>query len=306
MKIAIIGRSEILYNTACLLHDHGHELVLIITAKEASEYTRTTEDFKRLAERFGVAFLQTPRISEATQAIGSSGADIGISVNYPGIISQNVIDLFPHGIFNAHGGELPRYRGNACQAWAILNREERIGLCIHKMVGGELDSGDIIVREYLPIDITTKVTHAWEWMARRIPDMFLQAVEQLARNPDYVLEVQSKNPADALRCYPRKPEDGRIDWNQSAEDILRLINASNKPYAGAYCEFEGEKMIIWDAELVVDDENFLAVPGQVTKIGDGFIEVACRTDKIRITKAEMDGKEENPNIWVRSIRKRLS
>ena len=41
--------------------------------------------------------------------------------------------------------ESSRYRGNACQAWAILNGE-KISLCIHKMIGGELDSGDIITR----------------------------------------------------------------------------------------------------------------------------------------------------------------
>ena len=37
--------------------------------------------------------------------------DIVISVNYSGIIPQEVIDLFDNGILNAHGGDLPRYRG---------------------------------------------------------------------------------------------------------------------------------------------------------------------------------------------------
>ena len=31
---------------------------------------------------------------------------------------------------------------------------ENIGLCIHKMIGGELDGGDIIMRDYLSIDST--------------------------------------------------------------------------------------------------------------------------------------------------------
>ena len=29
------------------------------------------------------------------------------------------------GILNAHGGDLSKYRGNACQAWAILNGEKK-------------------------------------------------------------------------------------------------------------------------------------------------------------------------------------
>ena len=105
--------------------------------------------------------------------------DIGISMNYPGIIPQSVIDCFPLGVLNAHGGDLPRYRGNACQAWAILNGEERVGLCIHKMIGGELDSGDIIAREFLQIDINTSITEVWHSMSRRIPSLFLESVKKI-------------------------------------------------------------------------------------------------------------------------------
>lgn len=305
MKIAIIGRTEILYDTMLLLREAGHDIACILSAKEAPEYTRTARDFQILAEEWHIPFAFGGKILEHADILRNACADIAVSVNYPGIIPQDVIDLFPRGILNAHGGDLPRYRGNACQAWAILNGEQRIGLCVHKMVGGELDSGDIIVREYLPIDINTKVTQAWEWMGRRIPKMFVQAVDLLEKDPGYVLEVQSRNPADALRCYPRKPEDGRIDWNQSAESILRLINASNKPYAGAFCHFDGQKMIIWDAKLVEDEEIFCAVPEQVTKIGEGFVKVACGTGKIRLGQIEYAEVDETPDKWIKSIRNRL-
>jgi len=118
---------------------------------------------------------------------------------FPSLLSN----CFPLGILNAHGGDLTRYRGNACQAWAILNGEERIGLCVHKMQGGELDSGDIITRDYLPIDYTTKITKVWDWMTERVPILMLEAVEQLSKDSSYVLEQQSADPQDALRCYPR-------------------------------------------------------------------------------------------------------
>ena len=141
----------------------------------------------------------------------------------------------------------------------ILNGETRIGLCIHRMIGGELDSGDIIARDYLNIDETTKVTRAWEWLNERIPALFLDAIKSLSIDQDYILEKQSKQTSDAHRCYPRRPEDGRIDWQQSALRILRLINASNKPYAGAFCDYEGLHFVIWTAEIVNDYENFSAV-----------------------------------------------
>lgn len=306
MKIAIIGRTEILYDTALFLKESGHEIVYILTSEEAVEYKRTANDFKMLAESLSVPFARGSDITKFSDELSESNPDIGISMNYTGILPQSIIDIFPFGVLNSHGGDLPRYRGNACQAWAIINGEERIGLCIHKMIGGELDSGDIITRDYMPINHSTKVTKVWEWMSCRIPLLMLEAVEKLEADPSYLLELQSKSPQDFLRCYPRKPEDGRITWSESARNVLRLVNASCKPYAGAFCGFEDRVMIIWDAELVLDDEIFCAVPGQVTNIGEGFIEVACGKGKLRLLEIEIDSVKKSPDTIIKSIRKRLS
>lgn len=305
MKIAIIGRTEILFDTVQILRQAGHSITCILTNKEAPEYTKTTADFECLASDLSIPFASTAQIKNVIAMLQAADSDIGVSFNYAGIIPKEITDLFPLGILNAHGGDLPRYRGNACQAWAILNGEDKIGLSIHRMIGGELDSGDIIARDYLAIDHNTKVTDTWEWLNQRIPDLFLQAINQLSNDPSYILEIQSNNPQDAYRCYPRMPEDGHIDWRQSALHVLRLINASTKPYAGAFCDYEGQKFIIWDAELVGEFENFSAVSGQVTRIGDGFVEVACGEGKLRILSAEYAGQVDTPNAWIKSIRKRL-
>lgn len=306
MRVAIIGRTEILYNTAIQLKQAGYVISCILTAKEAPEYTRTAADFKALAEQWNIPFAQGPRIVEHIDFLKAGASDIAVSINYTGVVPQDVIDLFPLGILNAHGGDLPRYRGNACQAWAILNGEDRIGLCIHRMIGGELDSGDIIARDYLPIDLTTKVTQAWNWMVECAPALMLEAVERLAHDPSYVLERQSKSPADALRCYPRRPEDGRIDWNRSAVDILRLVNACARPYAGAFCEFQDQHLIIWDACMSpTTEERFLAIPGQVTEIGEGYVDVACGEGKLRLVQVEVLGAVTHPASLVKSLRERL-
>ena len=305
MRVAIIGRTEILYNTATQLRDAGHEIVCILTAKEAPEYQRGVEDFRALAGKWGVPFVSSSRIREHRHFLAQTRADIAVSINYSGVIPEEITALFPLGILNAHGGDLPRYRGNACQAWAILNGEEKIGLCIHRMIGGELDSGDIIARAYLPIDHTTKITFVMEWMSARTPDLFLDAVQLLSANPAYVLEQQSKEAKKALRCYPRIPEDCRIVWSKSAIDVLRGINASNRPYPGAFCHFDGKRVIVWDAELVDDLEPFCAIPGQVTKINASSVEVACGCGKIRILSIEVDNIMCHPVDLVTTIRSRF-
>ncbi len=306
MKIAIIGRTEILYETVILLQNSGYKIVCILTAKEAPEYTRKAADFKKLAQSFNIPFAQGGRIDKLEKFLRSSNADIAVSMNYTNIIPQKIINIFPYGILNAHGGDLPRYRGNACQAWAILNGEKRIALCIHKMIGAEVDSGDIIARDYISIDHKTKITKVWQWMQKRTPYLFFEAIKKLDKQPDYILEEQSKNPRDALRCYPRQPSDGKIDWSLQAIEILRLINASNKPYSGAFCNFENNKMIIWDAQLVEKEENICGVPGQITMIDEDFIEVICGMGRLRILSVEMQGEISSPSFFVNSIRKRLT
>jgi UDP-4-amino-4-deoxy-L-arabinose formyltransferase/UDP-glucuronic acid dehydrogenase (UDP-4-keto-hexauronic acid decarboxylating) len=305
MRIAIIGRTEILYDTALRLHEAGHQISCIVTAKEAPEYTRTSEDFGRLAGLWDVPFARGARILEHTDLLRASRSDIAVSINYTGVLPQGVIDLFPIGVLNAHGRDLPRYRGNACQAWAIINGESRIGLCIHKMIGGELDSGDIIARDYFAIDHTTKVTAAWNWMVERAPELMVEAVEYLMANPAYVLERQYKSSAEGSRCYPRCSEDGRIDWTRRSLEVVRLINACNKPYAGAFCDFDGKRMIIWDAELLKDDERFFAVPGQVLSLEDAYADVACGDGKIRIYEVEYSGVTLSPSVIIKSLRARL-
>ena len=84
-----------------------------------------------------------------------------------------------------------------------------------------------------------------------------------------------------------------------------LINASNKPYAGAYCIFKGYKMIIWEAKIVDDQENFSAIPGQVTSIKNKIVNVACGKGKISILKIEFKKEITEPSKYIKSLRSRL-
>ena len=90
------------------MHAEGHELVCILAAKEAPEYKRTADDFRVLAERYNVPFAQGGRIQDNYDYLQEAGAEIAVSINYTGVIPQKVIDLFPLGILNAHGGDLPK------------------------------------------------------------------------------------------------------------------------------------------------------------------------------------------------------
>ncbi|MFT4523205.1 MAG: methionyl-tRNA formyltransferase [Bacteroidia bacterium] len=309
IKIAIIGRSELLFKTAISIKEMGFEIPLVVTAKEAPEYKVKSSDFKNFADKCNATFIHTAKINKAEyiEQIKACGPiDIAVSINYNGIIAQEVIDLFPLGILNAHGGDLPRYRGNACQAWAIINGEEKIGMCIHKMRGGELDNGDIIARGYYQLLDTTRIVEVYDWMETCIPELMSSAIDSISKNTNFILDKQSEDPKDTLRCYPRNQDDGKIDWNKSAVGIDRLIRASSEPFSGAFCYLDEQKLTIWRAQLVYDEEIYLSSVGQVAGISSTGIEVITSSGKLRLLEIEYNGvRTTEPNQIIKSIRKRL-
>ena len=52
MRVGVIGRTEILYEAALRLREQGHEVAIIITSKEAPEYSKTSADFRKLADKW--------------------------------------------------------------------------------------------------------------------------------------------------------------------------------------------------------------------------------------------------------------
>lgn len=307
-NVLLIGRTNWLLDTANLIQEKGYKIIGIITSKESPESKITVEDLKLYSKKINAVFIHSPKLTVRLFDENFSGLklDIGISVNYTGIISKEIIDLFEFGILNAHGGDLPKYRGNACQAWAILNAENKIGLCIHKMIGGELDSGNIIAKEYFPINIDTRIGEVYDFFDKKIPVLFLESLRKISQDRFYFLEKQSKNKEEILRCYPRIPEDNRIKWDKSNDAIIRLINASSEPYSGAFCYFKERKIEIWRASICNDREIFFGIPGQVAQIlSNGDVIVLTGQGKIIMHEISCDDFRGKPSIVFKSIRSRL-
>ena len=309
MKLAAFGRTKIFYESLLNVCSKGHKAVIIGTCKESPEYSNEEDAFLKLAEKVGAEYFFGQNLCDENSflKIIKSKADIALSMNWLTVINKKIIDLFPLGILNLHCGDLPKYRGNACPNWAIINGEKKIGLCVHKMIPEKIDEGDIISRAYFHIDINTKIGDVYKWIESAAPELYLDALNKLAADSNYVLEKQSENPKDALRCYPRLPEDSKIDWSKSNLDIIRLINASSEPFSGAFCGDDGGKIVIWRAELYEDSENYCAMPGQVSYIDKnaGDIIVITGSGKIKITEIEFNGRRGRPTEIIKTIRKRF-
>lgn len=293
-----------------MLPKQGHTIPLVWTCKAEAYYGVDENDLKKLANQIGALYSADSQInkSQNVDCIRQVGCDVALSVNWPTLISQPVIDSFSHGILNAHAGDLPRYCGNAPLNWAILNGEETVGLCIHKMVP-ELDAGPILIRTALPLTRDTYIGDLYDWLYDRAPTMFLEAVNALGEGK--IKETpQPSDPQKVLRCYPRRPEDARIDWSKSVEEVYRLVRASSHPFSGAFSAIEGERRVtVWRAQPEQSLGAFLAIPGQICGRVNGDPIVACGDGMIRLTEIEITGisdQTEAKKLLLRSLRTRLS
>ncbi len=290
MRIAVLGRTHWLISVVRQLLADGHEVALVATAPAPPEYAAGQDAFAQLAAETEAPYLFDPDVNHDNfrEALVQSGAQIGISINWPTMIRRQTCEALTHGILNGHAGDLPRYRGNACPNWAIINGENHVGLCVHTMDPDMVDAGDIYVRSKLLLDDVVYISDVYAWMENVLPDMFADALERV-EDPSFAPERQDASGVLPLRCHPRRPEDGLINWGHSAENIARLVRASSRPLAGAFSYLEARtKLTVWRGREVELDHDILAVPGQIVGRGPGDgVLVACGSGVIEIEEAEL-------------------
>ena len=170
---------------------------------------------------------------------------IAISANWRYVIPSDVLDLFPSGILNLHVGRLPDYKGNATANWAILAGEPEIFADVHFMIE-ELDAGNVLARKALQLNESTYIGDVMDWVQAQAPHLFLAALDSALSDPGRFVVPGSTG---GLRCYPRLPQDGNIDWAQSAAQVARLVRASSRPYPGAFSWHRGQQIKVWRASV---------------------------------------------------------
>lgn len=312
MRVLIIGRSEILYDTALLLKQE-HEICGVVSAPATPEATRKESDFRGLADELSCRFVLSSRIDDAVMSlVHEAKPDVAVSVNWVSVIGDTFISAIPHGVLNAHCGNLPRYRGNAVMNWALLRGEPCIHISVHSMVPSLLDMGDVWAQDRIPTDSLSTIGGVMDEVAKRTPALFSAALRCVGRQAPIKTLAEVKA-GEGFRCYPRLPVDGYIDWSQSAAEIDRLVRASSRPYPGAFTsvmlEERVRKLIVWRARVVADDTEDVAVPGHVIRNDAQTGETYVFTGRgiLAIQEAQFFDEPESfrPGERFRSIRFRL-
>lgn len=298
MRVGAIGRSAMLLHAIEALVAAGHEIAFVQTCTAEDHYGVGEAEFRALAARLGAPFVLDRQAAACLPVAG--GAEVAISVNWPTLIPEEVRAAFAHGVLNAHAGDLPRYRGNACPNWAILNFEAQVAVTVHRMTE-ELDSGPWLAKAALAIDEATYVGDVYRWLEARIPRLFAEALERLATKG-----FAEQDPSvRASRMFPRRPEDARIDWKAPTRSVLALVRASSHPFDGAFSHLEGQELVrIFRARRFDPGYDFSAVPGQVCLRSGANPVVAAGDGMVEIEECTIEGADARALVG-RSLRNRL-
>jgi methionyl-tRNA formyltransferase len=215
----------------------------------------TAPPVKERALAAGIAVLQPSRLRDPgwPERLAELGADVAVVVAFGQILPRAVLDAPARGSINVHASLLPRYRGAAPIAWAIMRGETETGITTFQMDEG-MDTGAMLL--WQAVEIAPHET-AGE-LAARLAAVGARVLTDTLDRLD-VLTPTPQRDADATLAPRLKKTDGHLDWNRSARDLVNVVRGCN-PWPGATARTPLGGLIVWRAEVARQDEESVATP----------------------------------------------
>lgn len=258
------------------LLDAGIQIDLVVTHADDPHENIWFGSVTSLCQEHGIPYIQpdAKELAGLLPQLKQIAPDYIFSFYYRYMIASDILATARIAALNMHGSLLPKYRGRAPVNWAILHGETETGATLHIMEA-KPDAGDIVGQAAVPIDpdedaiaVFSKVSNAAvAVMQAALPELVQGRVP---RSPNLLTK--------GSYFGGRKPEDGRIHWDQTAKQVHDLIRAVAPPYPGAFADWQGKRMVIaksklnptLPASLVLGQRGIQVVDNRVFGIcGDG-------------------------------------
>ena len=182
------------------------------------------------ARQLNLQLLETADTQQSARQMKDAKADAIVVADYGLLLLPDALVCAPHGALNIHPSLLPKWRGAAPIARAILAGDLETGVCIMQMDEG-LDTGAILLRQSIPLSEDKNCGEISAQLATLGAKMIMQTLMQ---NPPP--QAQS---TEGIK-YARKLTNAEniIDYNQPAQTAARQIRAF-APYRAARTKING-------------------------------------------------------------------
>jgi methionyl-tRNA formyltransferase len=213
------------------LRSAGHDIALVVTQPDRPAHRGmklTPPPVKVAAQELGLPVYQPERIRdpEAVDRLASLDPDFLVVVAYGQIIPASVLSIPRLGAINVHASLLPRHRGAAPVARAILAGDRETGVTIMKM-DEMLDHGPILAVRATPIGEGEDAGALTE----RLAEMGAELLVETLANFDEV-RVLGQDHSQATLAPKLIKSEGELEWGMGADEIDRRVRAL-QPWPGA-------------------------------------------------------------------------
>lgn len=274
-----------------IIDDKKHRVSLVVTQPDKPKGRHgqlQPSEVKKLALEEGIPVFQPMKIKtqETFEELKKYEADVFVVAAYGRIIPKNILGLPRYGCINVHASLLPKYRGAAPIQWAVINGDEKSGVCIMQMDEG-LDTGDIIAEAELTLDRKETSESLFKKLSVLGADTLADTLEHIEAG-----DINPKpQPKESTTSYARMitKNDGLIDWNESAVKIDRIVRGMNS-WPAAFTYMNGQIVKLWDVDVLEDDKSE-ADNGTIVRADKNALIVKSGKGAIKINELQLQGKK---------------
>ncbi len=288
-RVLFYGSPDFAIPTLQALIDSPYRPIAVVTQPDARAgrgRSLRPPPIKQLAAAHDIPALQPAKLRDraAIAQIASLRPDLQIVAAYGQLIPTEILDLPSHGSLNAHASLLPRWRGASPISAAILHGDTETGVSI-MLVDENEDTGAILRQQSTPIIPTEHAGDLSDRLAQIGARLLLETI------PDWLNGAITPIPQDsdrATRARRVKKSQGRIDWQQSADQIARHIRAYT-PWPAAATTLDQTPIRVTLATR--SDSAVQHLPGTILQAGT-TIDVATADGVLQIHRLQRAGKRE--------------
>jgi len=231
--------------------------------------------------------------AETIEALKNLSPDFFVTFAFGQILSQEVLDIPKYETINLHASLLPKYRGANPIQRAIINGDDKTGICTMITELG-LDSGDVCLKEVIDIDDNMNCCDLYEKISDLSPKLLEDTLTGIVNN-----EITPEKQCENGVCMANKltKEETKIDWTKPAREIHNLVRGICR-FPSAYFTYNDKVVKVIETRIV----NRQGKCGELTKTKDG-IEVGCGQNSLLLVRVKPEGKGEMlSKDWMNGLR----
>ncbi|MFB6226684.1 MAG: methionyl-tRNA formyltransferase [Candidatus Paceibacteria bacterium] len=283
IKTTFFGTGNFAREILKALVESDQIFVDLVITKPDRKIGRKQNEEATPVKKFAQKHKQAIRTPEELKHLELQGdIDLGVAAQYGEIIPKSILNTPKHGILNVHTSLLPKYRGPAPIQTALLEGETETGITIMKMDAG-LDTGPILLQKVQEIEPTDKYPDINKKLAYLGAEALLETIPKYI-NGELEAKPQDDNKSTTTSQFSR--EDGKIDWNNSAENIYNKYRAFT-PWPGIWTTWGGDRLKLH--KIKPEDKD--VSPAKV-KIEGKKMFIGCGTGSISVQMIQPAGKKK--------------